>query len=226
MEMLLSNYGVMQLEWHVALLSFLVAFLMSTLVAVVYTRTFRGLSYSRGLVQAMILGSLISCLLMIAIGDNVARGIGIVGSLAVIRFRTNLRDPRDLVFLFAAFGVGVAAGVQSYPTALLGGVFFSIVAVLLHLLDFGTRRAHDGMVRFQVPTEQGAADQIARILKKCTRHFALVTMRDVAQHNAVDYSYQVKLADPDGSNLLVQELKKVDGIRGLTYISQETTVEV
>ena len=95
----LLNYGFEQIEWQVALLSFLLAFILSSVIAMIYERTFQGLSYSRGLVQSMVLGSIVSCLLMIAIGDNIARGIGIVGSLAIIRFRTNLRDPRDLVFL-------------------------------------------------------------------------------------------------------------------------------
>lgn len=226
MDTLLFNYGVMQLEWHTAFLSFLVSFLMSSMIASIYVKTFQGLSYSRGLVQTMILGSMISCLLMIAIGDNVARGIGIVGSLAIIRFRTNLRDPRDLVFLFASFGVGIASGVQSFLTAMIGGSTFCIVSVVLYKLEFGTRRPHDGMVRFQAPTDLDAAGQINDILKRITKHFALVTLRDVAQGTAVDYSYQVKLSDPDDSLRIIHELRLIDGIRGLTFISQETTVEV
>lgn len=226
MDTLLFNYGVMQLEWHSVVLSFLIAFLMSALIAAVYTRTFQGLSYSRGLVQTMILGSMISCLLMIAIGDNVARGIGIVGSLAIIRFRTNLRDPRDLVFLFASFGVGVASGVQSYLTAMIGGSAFCLVSIMLSRLEFGTRRSHDGMVRFQVPAGTDIADRITHIFMQSSKHFALVTMRDVAQGSAMDYTYQIRLADPEDSGELIRELKQVDGIRGLTFISQETTVEV
>ncbi len=120
----LLNYGFEQIEWQIALLSFLITFLLSTVIALTYERTFQGLSYSRGLVQSMILGSIISCLLMIAIGDNIARGIGIVGSLAIIRFRTNLREPRDLVFLFSSLGIGVASGVQSYATAITGAIMF------------------------------------------------------------------------------------------------------
>lgn len=226
MDTLLFNYGVMQLEWHTAFLSFLVAFLVSTLVAATYVHTFQGLSYARGLVQSMILGSLVSCLLMIAIGDNVARGIGIVGSLAIIRFRTNLRDPRDLVFLFASLGVGVASGVQSYLTALIGGISFCVVSGMLYRLEFGARQMYDGMVRFQIPTDHDCSDAVVQTFKQNVRHFALVTMRDVAQGTAIDYSYQVKLKNIDDSVNIINLLKQINGIRGLTYISQETTVEV
>ena len=106
MDSLILDFGTIKLHWQSVLLSFLCAFFLSSIIAIVYERTFQGLSWSRGLMQSMVLGSIITCLLMIAIGDNVARGIGIVGSLAIVRFRTNLRDPRDLVFLFAALGAG------------------------------------------------------------------------------------------------------------------------
>lgn len=221
----LLNYGFEQLEWQVALLSFLLAFLMSSIIALVYEKTFQGLSYSRGLVQSMVLGSLVSCLLMIAIGDNIARGIGIVGSLAIIRFRTNLRDPRDLVFLFASLGVGVASGVQSYTTVVTGGFVFCLVVILLYISPFGTRRKHDGLVRFQIPfgTEPTV---VSGIMQRFTKHFVLVTMRDVAQGEAYDYAYQVKLVQPHDNEILIRELEKIEGIRGLTYMNQETTVEV
>ncbi|MCK5148857.1 DUF4956 domain-containing protein [bacterium] len=222
----LLNYGFEQLEWQVALLSFLLTFLLSTGVAFTYERTFQGLSYSRGLVQAMILGSIVSCLLMIAIGDNIARGIGIVGSLAIIRFRTNLRDPRDLIFLFASLGIGVASGVQSYSTAVIGCIVFCGVVYLLYISPFGTRRRHDGLVRFQLPSGVETTDRASQILQQVCKHFVMVTMRDVAQGQAFEYAYQVKLHQSKDNETLVRELEQIEGIRGLTYTNQEITVEI
>jgi uncharacterized membrane protein YhiD involved in acid resistance len=220
------SYGFEQIEWQVALLSFLIAFLLSSIIALTYERTFQGLSYSRGLVQSMILGSIVACLLMIAIGDNIARGIGIVGSLAIIRFRTNLRDPRDLVFLFASLGVGVASGVQSYMTAIIGAVMFCLVVFVLYISPFGTRRKHDGLVRFQIPAGPQAVARITKIMQNSTKSFAMVAMRNVAQGKTVDYAYQVKLSDPMDNVALIQELETIEGIRGITYTNQEATVEV
>lgn len=222
----LLNYGFEQIEWQIALLSFLLAFLLSSVIALVYERTFQGLSYSRGLVQSMILGSIVSCLLMIAIGDNIARGIGIVGSLAIIRFRTNLRDPRDLVFLFISLGVGVASGVQSYATAVTGTIVFCTVVFILFISPFGTRRRHDGLVRFQIPVGPGPAAEAANVLQSHTRNFALVTMRNAAQGDLVDYAYQVRLRYTSANQELIQELGNIEGIRGLSYTNQEATVEV
>ncbi|MFH1250105.1 MAG: DUF4956 domain-containing protein [bacterium] len=222
----LLNYGFEQIEWQVALLSFLLAFILSTMIAYFYEKTYQGLSYSRGLVQSMILGSIVSCLLMIAIGDNIARGIGIVGSLAIIRFRTNLRDPRDLIFIFASLGVGVASGVQSYATAIIGTSVFCLVALALYISPFGARRKHDGLLRFQIPSGPESQNRVTTILQNQTKRFILVTMRDVAQGTFFDYAYQVKLSRSEDNQLLMSELEKVAGIRGLSYTNQETTVEV
>jgi hypothetical protein len=226
MENLLFSFGSVKLEWHHVLLSLLISFLCSSLIAVCYERTFRGLSWSRALLHTMVLGSMVAAMIMIAIGDNVARGIGIVGSLAIIRFRTNLRDPRDLIFLFGAMGTGVASGVQSYATALIGTAFFCLAALGLQATNFGRRQSPDGLLRFQVPAEPEASAQLARILSTVPVHFALVTMRTLAQGNLVDYAYQVRLRTDGAEGELLRELESVSGIRGLTYINQQTTVEL
>lgn len=222
----LLNYGFEQIEWQISLLSFLLAFLLSSIIAITYERTYQGLSYSRGLVQSMILGSVVSCLLMIAIGDNIARGIGIVGSLAIIRFRTNLRDPRDLIFLFASLGIGVASGVQSYATAIIGTFMYCFIVYVLYISPFGTRRKHDGLVRFQIPSGPEYATSVSNVLTKYTKNFVLVTMRNAAQGTIVDYAYQVKLSNSMANQELIQQLETIDGIRGITYMNQEATVEV
>lgn len=226
MENLLLSFGSVKLEWSGVLLSFLIAFLCSSLVAATYEKTFQGLSWSRGLLHTMILGSLTSCLIMIAIGDNVARGIGIVGSLAIIRFRTNLRDPRDLIFLFVAMGVGVASGVQSYLSAIIGTAFFCAVAMGLDFTRFGQRYSHDGLVRFQIPSGPDSSTRVAKALSAMPAHFALVTMRAAAQGDMADYSYQVRLTRDGEQDLLLRELERIPGIRGLVYVNQQTTVEL
>ena len=226
MESLLLSFGTVKLQWHTVLLSFLFAFVLSSVIAGTYRRTHDGLSWSRGMLQAMVLGSLISCLLMIAIGDNVARGIGIVGSLAVIRFRTNFREPRDLVFVFAALGAGVAAGVQSYVAAAIGTGLFCVIAFAMSSSVFGNVRRHDGMVRFQVPSGPDAAGAVAGIMAALPRHFALVTMRQVAQGEMVDCAYQVKLAKDSDVDRLMSELGAIDGLSGLSWMNHATTVEV
>ena len=226
MESLLLSFGSLKMEWYNAIIALVLSFLLASILAYVYEKTFRGLSWSSGLVQSMILGPMVACLLMIAIGDNVARGIGIVGSLAIIRFRTNLRDPRDLIFLFAALGVGVACGVRSYTTAITGALLFSAAAVVLQFTRFGQRRNHDGLVRFQVPADPQVSASVSQIFQTTSSHFALVSKRSVSQGDFMDFAYQVRFRRPEDCDALLAELESIDGLRGLVYVNEQTTVEV
>jgi uncharacterized membrane protein YhiD involved in acid resistance len=226
MSSLFGSYNLTQLTWQTTAFSFLMAFLLSAIIAKVYEITYQGLSWSKSLVQALILGSIVTCLIMMAIGDNLARGIGIIGSLAIIRFRTNLRDPRDMVFIFSALGVGVASGVQSYAVAVMGTTVYCLVALMLRFADLGTWSRHEGYVRFQIPSGAGATEQITKSLRSHTKRFNLVTMRDVAQGQNIDFTYQVRLASEEDAVRLMGDLDKIDGIRGLKYMSQQSTAEV
>lgn len=122
-------------EWRRALISLLVAFGLTQGIAGVYMLTFRGLSYSRTVVQSMALGSIITCTLMLAVGNNIAAGIGIAGGVTAIRFRTTMRDPRDVVFVFASLAIGMASGAQAYGAAIAGAAMFAGATLMLHVTD-------------------------------------------------------------------------------------------
>jgi len=213
------------LSWQQIVLAPLAAFVISSLVAAVYAQTHQGLSYSRSLIQALVLGAIVAALLMLAIEDNLARGIGIVGSLAIIRFRTNLRDPRDMVFVFAALGVGVACGVQAYLPAISGAATFLLAAMLLRVAPIGARREHDGLLRFQAPSRPEASEAIGRAMAGGTRRFALVTLRELAQGTMTDYAYHVSLLRPDDPDALLRQLQGIEGVHGVSWINQQDAVE-
>ena len=112
------------------------SFLLAILIATVYQVTFRGFTYSRSYIHTMVLGSMVTCMLIMAVGNNIARGMGILGTLAIIRFRTPVRDPRDAMFLFACLGVGIACGAGTPVVAVIGTGLICAAALLLHWIPF------------------------------------------------------------------------------------------
>src|SRR5689334_1625499 len=97
-----------RIGYDLAAASMLLAFGLSMAIAWVYTLTYEGIGYLRSFVQTLAMGGIVSALVMLAIGDDVARGLGMVGALTLIRFRATLKDTRDLTFVFASLAVGVA----------------------------------------------------------------------------------------------------------------------
>jgi hypothetical protein len=208
------------------LISTLVAFFLAHLIAIIYSRCHRGISYSSGFVQSLILGGVVACMLMMAIGNNLVWGIGIVGTLAIIRFRTNLRDPRDMVFIFAALASGIAAGVGAYAVGFIGAVFFCLVALYLNFVPFGSRSNFDGLLRFtlsKLETGRGEADKVLHTYcSKCV----LVSLQQVAQGEESEHAYQVRFRRMDYQFNLVRDLERVPGLTNLSLILQETQIDL
>lgn len=205
------------------LLSCLLAFVF----ALVYQHTFRGFSYSRSYVHTMVIGSMVTCMLIMAVGNNLARGMGILGTLAIIRFRTPVRDPRDAMFLFACLGVGIACGAGMPVVAAIGTAIINAVALLLHWTPFASRREYEGLLRFTMPANDAHAEQTVQdLLVRFCSSFYLLGMRDAEQGNAMEFSYQVRLLDPAYQKDLVEAFRQAGGFADVVLLMQRTTVEL
>lgn len=209
-----------------ALLSLLLALALGQALGAVYMWTFRGLSYTRSFVFAVVTGSVITCMLMLAIGNSLAAGIGIAGGMALIRFRTSMRDPRDLIFVLASLASGVACGLKSWGPAVLGAAVFIAAAVVYTFTDFGARERADGLLRVQLPASPDAEQGLAKVLASHTKSFALVTLREVAQGASMQHAYQIRLKSAAHRTPLLQALERLDGSRDISLLLQEPTVEI
>lgn len=204
----------------------LLAFALSTLIAITYDRTFKGLSYSRNFVQSLILSAIVSSTVMQAIGDSLARGLGMIGALAIVRFRTNFKDSRDIIFMFASLAAGIAVGVYGYTVAIIGTLAFCFVALMLNITPFGQSSAFDGMLRFNIETNSGSKAELEKILSEYCSIFALMTLREIMQGNRLDYAYHIKLKKGRDDADLIAKLRNVDTIKNIALLLQETTVEL
>lgn len=213
-------------DWRRAGVTLLLAFALGQAVAWAYVATFRGLSYSRSNVQTLALAAIVPCMLMMAIGQSVAAALGIAGGLAIIRFRTSLRDPRDILFLFVSFGAGIACGLQSYAVAVGGVALFCLAALALHAIGFGAHQDFDGLLRFSASVADSDETAIGGVLRRRCRLFALVTLRQAAQDEVLEHAYQVTLREEDHRATLVRELQALPGVFDVTLLMQEPTLEL
>lgn len=204
----------------------LLSFTLSTMIAIVYEKTFRGLSYSRNFIQALILSAIVSGTVMQAIGDSLARGLGMLGALAIIRFRTNLKDPRDILFMFAGLAAGIACGVNAYGIGAIGTMGFCAVAILLYFSPFGQTSYFDGMLRFSLKNTPENKQELENLLHDYCQTFVLITLRDMAQGNRLDYAYHIKMRRGKEKDDLIRKLQAIEEIKGLSLLLQETTVEI
>jgi hypothetical protein len=211
--------------WETALAALLLALALSIAIAWVYAATYQGVGYVRGFTQTLSLAGVVSALVMLAIGDDIARGLGLVGALTVIRFRATLKDTRDLMFVFASLTVGVACGVQAFTVALLGSAVFLLAALYLWWSPFGSRRQFDGLIRFRIGAEGENQSEVTVILHRYCREISLVNMRE-AGNECRECCYHVKLARTGTEATLMSALGKVEGLSGVALLKQDTSLEM
>ncbi|MCK5830349.1 MAG: DUF4956 domain-containing protein [Methylococcales bacterium] len=204
----------------------LLAFVLSTILAFVYQKTFRGLSYSRNYVQSIVLISIISTVVIQSVGDSLSRGIGIMAAMSIIRFRTNFKDPRDTLFLFASLAAGISCGAYAFPVAIVGTLGFSIAAIILYYSPLGPNSYFDGMVRFNLGFNSKGQKKLEQLLSIYCKAFALVTIREIAQGQRLDYAYHIKLRKDKSYEDFMSHLKAIEDLQGLSLMMQESTVDI
>lgn len=204
----------------------LLAFILGVAIAVAYVKSFRGLSYSRAYIQSIIFAPLLTAIAMQAVGDSVARGLGMMGAFALLRFRTNIKDSRDMMFMFAALAVGLGCGVYSYDIALISTVFFCLAVFAVHNIPFSVESDFDAILRLQVdnsPTHQSAVDSV---LTSKARRFSLISMREMGQGDRLELSYQLKMEEKETESSILNALGKVSSLRDAHLFIQDRAHEV
>lgn len=214
-----------RIGWDMTLASLFLAFATSMVIATLYTITYSGIGYLRTFVQTIALSGIVAALVMLAIGDDVARGLGMVGALTLIRFRTTLKDTRDLIFVFASLGIGVACGVQAFMAAILGTLAFTAAATYLWWSDFGSRRQFDVLLRFQGPSDEEGSGKVRDVLGRYCRTLSLIDLRSIGT-DAHEFAYHLKLNREGTEAALLRDLEKVPNVTSAVMYTRDASLEL
>ncbi|WP_051287165.1 DUF4956 domain-containing protein [Algoriphagus mannitolivorans] len=201
--------------------SFIWAFVLSSMIAITHKLTFTGEYYPKNFFQSLVLGAVVTTMVMMAIGDSLARGLGVFGAMAIIRFRTRVDDPRDVLFLFAALSTGLAIGVYGFTISFVGSILFCFVAGLLHLSPFRSYSHHNHL--FLTIQESGVLKKVDSLLKQYCKDFRTVSIQHTRE-KGTRYHYAVTLNREQAKDDLVNALFEVEGVSQIKLSSNEILV--
>ena len=120
------------------LINLIIAFFLGFIISLVYKKTHKGLSYSQSFVLTNIFVCVIVSMVIMVIGNNLARAFALVGALSIIRFRTVVKDTKDTAFIFWSLAAGMASGTGSYFLAISGTAVISMIALVLYYTNYGS----------------------------------------------------------------------------------------
>jgi uncharacterized membrane protein YhiD involved in acid resistance len=121
------------------LVAILLSFILSLVIANIYNQTYRGTNYSQSYIQTLVIMSVVTAVIMIIIGSNIARAFSLVGALSIIRFRSPIKDTRDLAFIFLTMAIGMACGTKFYDVAIVMTFCMAGIIFFLSTFNIGAR---------------------------------------------------------------------------------------
>ncbi len=199
----------------------LIALICGMIISLVYRFTYRGPSYSVTFVNSLVLLCMITSVVILVIGNNLARAFGLVGAMSIIRFRTAVRDVQDIIFIFFSLTVGMAAGVGLAEVAILATLIVSSVIILLVSTDFASPKKRQHLLQIAYESSEGAEYQLSSVLKKYCKKLKLVNLKNVGFNDNLEAFYHVNLRSAKGKEELVRKLNELDYVTNVNLYFDE-----
>jgi uncharacterized membrane protein YhiD involved in acid resistance len=200
-----------------------ISFIAGIIISWIYKYTHKGLSYSQSFVITLILVTVVVSLVIMVIGNNLARAFALVGALSIIRFRTVVKDTKDTAFIFWGLAVGLAAGTSNYFLVLAGTSLIGIMVLILNIINYGTLYKSEFILRYI--SKKGDSNLHSDVIKKYTKSSSLLHVEPTGETNSVRISLDIILREKFSEGDLVQELKKIEDISDILLIASKTDVD-
>ena len=215
----LLNYSNMEM-----VINTIAALVIGVLISLVYRLTHKGLSYSQSFSQTIVFVTLIVAIVMMVIGGSLARAFALVGALSIIRFRTVLKDTKDMAYIFGALALGMAAGTSNYFLAGIGTVVVSALAFLLHRANFGAVYKSEFILRFRFDRSGDSNGYLEAINTTCKRS-DLLHMEPSGDNLSVSLTYDVALKDDTTADELTERMGALEDVSEIVLIAAKNDVD-
>ncbi len=187
------------------------AFLMGVFIFFIYRQCYSGVMYSDSFGVTLVALVLITALLIMTVVSNVVLSLGMVGALSIVRFRTAIKEPLDIAFLFWSIAVGIVLAAGLIPLAVLGSVFIGLV-----LLAFAKKKTADTPYILVVHCEtREQEEQVQGFVKSQVGRMNLKSKS--VSGGCVELNYEVRLRND--SSEFVNELEAMEGVERVVLVS-------
>lgn len=193
------------------LLALALSFGVGLFIFLIYKKTYAGVMYSSSFGVTLIGMTMISTFVILAVTSNVVLSLGMVGALSIVRFRTAIKEPLDIAFLFWAIAAGIVLAAGMIPLAVIGSVIIGIV-----LLLFANRKSHTNPYIVVLQCDSRRSEQTATEYLKAHTNRMNIKSKSV-QKGAIELNLEIRLKDQNTD--FMNELSELDGVRSAVLVS-------
>jgi hypothetical protein len=207
----------------------LAAAVLGMVLALTYRHTHKGLSYSQSFTQTILLLSVIVAVVMMTIGSDLAKSFALVGALSIVRFRTVVKDTRDIAFIFGALAVGMAAGTANdtnnhLTLAVIGCGFVVAVTYLMYAANFGALYKSEFVLRFTFDQHKDSAGYLTR-LGEMAKRSNMLHIEPSGDGQSLRLTYDIMLEKDTTAEKLTSSLSQVEGVSDVVLIVSKNDVD-
>lgn len=184
---------------------------IGAIISVVYLFTHRKEGYSQAFCVALILLAPIVGMVILLIGNNVARAFSLAGAFALIRFRSAPGDPKDIAFVFLSVVMGLACGMGFWLYAGVATIVICLIIIILHLTNFAGKKGDTYTLKITVPETLNYVGAFDETLNKYTTKFKLVKVKSVDFGALFELDFSVNLKDDRQMREMIDELREMNG---------------
>lgn len=192
-------------------IALVLAFGLGMFIFFVYKKTFSGVMYSSSFAASLVAMTMITTVVILAVTSNVVLSLGMVGALSIVRFRTAIKEPLDIAFLFWSIGAGIVLAAGMIPLAVIGSLVIGVI-----LLVFVNKKSHKDPYIVVIKCSDSASE------KKATEFLKERTVRSVVksksvQKGEVELNIEIRLKDENTD--FINELAALEGVHSAVMVS-------
>ena len=192
-------------------IALLLAFGLGLFIFLVYKKTFNGVMYSSSFGVTLIALTMITTVVILAVTSNVVLSLGMVGALSIVRFRTAIKEPLDIAFLFWSIGVGIVLAAGMIPLAVIGSVIIGVI-----LLVFANKKSHTHPYIVVVRCENHDAEtQVNKFLSEKTER--CVVKSKSAQKGEIELNMEIRPKDDNTD--FINNIADMNGVHSAVLVS-------
>lgn len=224
MNQLLAGQPI-QLSVIQIITNLLLASAIGIFIALIYKKTHRGVSYSQSFVSSLTLVSVISALIIMVIGNSLARAFGLIGTFTIVRFRSAIKDTRDMTFLFLALTLGVASGIGSYQLAIIGAFFLFGLIFLLNKIKIGNISNYEYVLAFSIKPKANENEPYHKIFEEYLKESMLLNIRSIDEGKELELAFNIRMKNIKQTQEFTKSLAEITGIARIELLNTASDIE-
>ncbi|MCB0729743.1 MAG: DUF4956 domain-containing protein [Ignavibacteriae bacterium] len=217
----LNNIFNVQITPQETIYNLFVALIAGIIISIFYRKSYNGPGYQASYVNSLIMLVIITSIVIMVIGNNLARAFGLVGAMSIIRFRTAVKETQDIMFIFFALAIGMAVGVGLHLLAIFSSIFIGIIALFLSKSKFSTPIKSDLLLQFTFDANGNESATYSKLIDQYCRKSKLINAKAIGNAETLELSYYVGFKNKEKTTEFVQQLRKVDGVANVNLFYDE-----